>query len=164
MEELEIIKFNNFVDKLDDVCGLTLFQIAFIKEVKYFNEIQGSFKFIKTHYVKKYEEVITEKQMQIDIDELLTLGLVRKDIKKTIYNGKFSTIITFTTSLTTNIGFWTGFIIDDIKPMLGFLLEEFDKVDIYSQRLIAIDIYMISKTLIGVRAIALHNKRISLLK
>ena len=143
--ELELIKFNNFVDELEDVCGLTYFQIAFIKEVKYFNEIQGSFKFIKTHYVKKYEEVISEKQMMIEIDELIELTLIEKRLKKTIYNAKFVTTVTFITRLDINIGFWTGWSITSLTNMLPILNDEIEKLDNFNKRLAAIDIHMIKK-------------------
>lgn len=143
--ELEVIKFNNFVDELEDVCGLTLFQIAFIKDVKYFNDIQGSFKFFKSYYVNKYEEVITEKQMIIEIDELMFLGLVRKDSKKTIYNGKFVTTITFTTRLDTKIGFWSGEPIQRIINQLDDIKDAIKTSDEYHKRLAAIDIHMAEK-------------------
>ena len=81
------------LDRLEYTDNLTLFQIALLKEIKYFQETYGNFKFLKQHYITKYGEILSEKEILSEIDELIDKGFLVKELKKTIFNAKYSTQI-----------------------------------------------------------------------
>ncbi len=82
-------------DKLDNYPNLNLFQKAFVKEIYYWTNKTGKFDFIKSHYIKKYSEVISEADMLIDIYDLEKYEYIIKNIKKTIHNGKYISLISY---------------------------------------------------------------------
>ena len=92
MKEL-VIKFNISVDNLDE--QITLFQIAFLKEVYYHSTINGEFRFIKSFFCEKYHEILDCEGIMIEINDLIERGYVIKKNKRTIYNAKFTTYVIY---------------------------------------------------------------------
>lgn len=84
--------FNAEVDKLEEE-GLSLFQIAILKDVYYFTEKYGVYKYLKMYVANKYKAIDTPTNLHKEVEALIKDGYLTKTIKKTITDGRFSTII-----------------------------------------------------------------------
>lgn len=94
------IKILNIINEMiDDNTNISLLQKALIKDIIYFNETTGYYSFYKRTVVNKYKEIANENELMKQLKELETEGYITKDIKKTIFNGKFSTKIYYSANL-----------------------------------------------------------------
>lgn len=89
-QKIEIDKFNVFIDIIEEI---TLFQKAFIKDVYYWDLKAGVYKYLEHFIEEKYSEILTLDEIRDEIQELITLGYIQKEVKRTIYNGKYSSYI-----------------------------------------------------------------------
>jgi hypothetical protein len=53
-QQSRINAFSKFADTLEEDFNLTLFQIAYLKEIFFFNEIKGEFFYNRAHTTNKY--------------------------------------------------------------------------------------------------------------
>jgi len=93
-QQQDLNELYQLVDTFEKEFNLTLFQIAFLKDVYFYTQIKGEFRYYKKFFEEKYKEVITPKQMEKEINQLVG-SFINKEIKKTIVNGKYSTIVKF---------------------------------------------------------------------
>jgi len=88
--ELKII-----YEKMDNLEPLlSLFQIAFIKDVYYFQTYNGEYKYNENYVIDKYKNIGTKEELLLEINNLLDNSILDCRIKRTIYNGNFITIKT----------------------------------------------------------------------
>lgn len=87
----KINHFGNEVDSLDD--DITLFQKDFIKYIYFITVVIGKYKHNADAINTKYEAILTKKEISEEIDLLIAGGYISKTLKKTIVNGRYSTIV-----------------------------------------------------------------------
>lgn len=104
-QQSRINAFGKFADTLEEDLKLTLFQIAFLKEIFFFNEMKGEFFYNKIHTANKYSEILTPEEIEGEILDLLSLGVIKEKTKKTIFNAKFITNKYFIINVFENPGF-----------------------------------------------------------
>jgi len=92
LEKIKLEHFNAEVDKLEEE-GLSLFQIAILKDVNWFTEKYGHYKYFKQYVAEKYKTIDTPTNLYKEIEALIKDGYLIKEVKRTIYDGKFITRI-----------------------------------------------------------------------
>jgi hypothetical protein len=83
-------KYFSLEDEIDDL-DLTLFQKAFLKDINYFNDTKGQYKFIQKYVVDKYNRILNEDELVDEVNYLINAEYIDVRVKKSIYNGKYVT-------------------------------------------------------------------------
>ena len=85
------IELDQYFKNLNEYFDLTLFQIDFIKTIIYFNDNYGPYGYNESYVLKTYSEVDTDINLKKSIKNLIDEGIIIKEVRKNIYNGKFIT-------------------------------------------------------------------------
>lgn len=91
----EITNYQNAIIKLNDYNVLTDVQTLILTDIFYFENFKGGYKYIKKFVFEKYKSYCTEKQIDVQINDLLKNFIIKKT-KREIFNGKFITTTYFT--------------------------------------------------------------------
>jgi hypothetical protein len=89
----EFLELKDFKRKVDLMSELNLFQKAFIKDIKFFILRDGSYNFIPLVVHRYYKEILSPNEIDEQINNLIECGYLSKNINKTIFNGKWATLI-----------------------------------------------------------------------
>lgn len=94
-EKIVRLKFEDKLDKMTDI--LSLFQIAFLKDVSYINSRDGDFgyKYLRMYIADKYKAIDTPTNLHNEVEDLVSRNFINKELSRSIYNGKFITNVYF---------------------------------------------------------------------
>lgn len=97
MTKSEIMtEFQDKVMELNDECIINDFQTLFLCDVFYFQKFKSNYIFIEKIVTDKFKIYGNKDKLLEDINELLALGLIIKEYKRSIFNGNFVTSIKYT--------------------------------------------------------------------
>lgn len=96
LTEIEKYRLNQFEESIDLLNeDISLLKKALLKDIFYFTEIYGKYKYMASFVEDKYKEILSPKDIKSQIDNLSEQNFIYRNINKSIYNGKYITIITF---------------------------------------------------------------------